>query len=46
MGYRKNVKRNATRPHAKDKGLVSSMQRSYPKPKPPETQPELTMKLL
>lgn len=31
MSERKNVKRNANRPRAKDRGLVQSMQRNYKK---------------
>jgi hypothetical protein len=33
MSERKNIKRNATRPKVKDKGLVQSMQRNYSKKK-------------
>lgn len=29
MSERKNIKRNKSRPHAKDRGLVQSMQRNY-----------------
>lgn len=40
---RATAKKNRNRPHAKDRGLVSSMQRNYYRPK--EKPQELTMKL-
>jgi len=43
MSEPKNIKRNKTRPKAKDKGHYSGLQRSYYRPK--EKLPELTKPL-